>query len=75
MVNTLIDEHQQITALAFVQTIRNLTSIIFQNIAGHLLDMSSYSYMFTICLMILLVGFVFVIFFKIESGNDKRLFS
>lgn len=75
VVNTLIDEHQQITALAFVQTIRNLTSIIFQNIAGHLLDMTSYSYMFTICLMILLVGFVFVIFFKIESGNDKRLFS
>ena len=35
IVSTLVPKEHQITALAFVQTLRNLSSIIFQNIAGH----------------------------------------
>lgn len=75
VVNTLIDERQQITALAFVQTVRNLTSIIFQNIAGTMLDITTYSNMFLICLAVMLIGLLLVVFFKIESGNDKKLFN
>ena len=38
IVSTLVPKEHQITALAFVQTLRNLSSIIFQNIAGQILD-------------------------------------
>ena len=41
IVSTLVSKEHQITALAFVQTLRNLSSIIFQNIAGQILDISS----------------------------------
>ena len=75
VINTLIDERQQITALAFVQTIRNLTSIIFQNIAGNMLDITSYSNMFMVCLAVMMIGLLLVVFFKIDSGNDKKIFS
>lgn len=75
VVNTLIGEKQQITALAFVATLKNLVSIIFQNIAGHILDATSYSYLYLICFICMIIGVMMVIFFKIDSGNNKQLFN
>ncbi len=75
VVNTLIDEKHQITALAIVATLKNLVSIIFQNAAGYILDMSSYSYLYMICLICMVISLLLVIFFKIDRGNEKRLFS
>lgn len=74
VINTLIDDSQQITALAFVQTFRNLCSIVTQNMAGTILDTSSYEHLFLICLLTLLIGFMLVLTLKIKSGNDKKLF-
>lgn len=75
VINTLINEKQQIIALAFVATLKNLVTIIFQNIAGYILDVSSYSHLYLICFGCMLVGLILVIFFKINSGNDKQLFN
>ncbi len=74
VINTLIDEKQQITALALVATLKNLAAIVFQNIAGHILDAAGYSYLFCICFICMLGGLVLLAFFRIDSGNHKRLF-
>lgn len=75
VVNTLIDEKQQITALAFVATLKNLAAIVFQNIAGQILDATSYSYLFLLCFVCMLGDLVLLAFFQIGSGNDKPLFN
>lgn len=75
IVSTLVPKEHQITALAFVQTLRNQSSIIFQNIAGQILDISSYQILFALSLIIIVVGFVLVILFKVPSGKDQKLFN
>ena len=75
IVSTLVPKEHQITALAFVQTLRNLSSIIFQNIAGQILDISSYQLLFALSLIVIVVGFVLVILFKVPSGKDQKLFN
>lgn len=75
VINTIIDEDQQITALALVVTLKNFVAIIFQNIAGYLLDMTSYSTLYLTCFGCMLLCLVLVLFFKVASGNDKKLFS
>ena len=75
IVSTLVPKEHQITALAFVQTLRNLSSIIFQNIAGQILDISSYQILFALSLIVIVVGFVLVILFKVLSGKDQKLFN
>ena len=75
IVSTLVPKEHQITALAFVQTLRNLSSIIFQNIAGQILDISSYQILFALSLIVIVVGFVLVILFKVPSGKNQKLFN
>lgn len=75
VINTLIDENQQITALAYVATLKSLVAIIFQNVAGNILDVTTYSNLYLICFGWMLVALILVIFFKISSGNDKKLFN
>lgn len=72
IVSTLVPKEHQITALAFVQTLRNLSSIIFQNIAGQILDISSYQILFALSLIVIVVGFVLVILFKVPSEKIKN---
>ena len=75
VINTLIDENQQITALAYVATLKNLVAIIFQNVADNILDVTTYSNLYLICFGLMLVALILGIFFKISSGNDKKLFN
>lgn len=75
VVHTIVDEKQIITALAFVATIKNLASIISQNIAGTLLDVTTYHSVFFIFFIVLMIGFVLTLLFKVEDGNDQKLFS
>lgn len=75
VVNTLIDEKHQITALAIVATLKNLVSILFQNAAGQILNVSSYSFLYMICFGCMIISLLFVIFFKIDKGTDQKLFS
>ena len=75
VVNTLISEKQQITALAIVATLKNLVGILFQNVAGQILDAAGYTTLYLISLGCMLICLLLVICFKIDCGNDKKLFS
>lgn len=74
VVNTLIDEKQQITALALVATLKNLAAIVFQNIAGQILDAAGYSCLYLLCFVCMAGELALLAFFRIGSGNDKPLF-
>ncbi len=75
VIHTIIDEHQIITALAFVATVKNLASIVSQNIAGMLLDITTYSSVFLIFFVILIVGFILTLLFNVNDGNEQGLFN
>ena len=75
IISTLVPKEHQITALAFVQTLRNLSSIIFQNIAGQILDVSSYQVLFTLSIIVIGIGFILVLLFKVPSGKNQKLFN
>lgn len=74
IVNTLVDPKYQLTALAFVQTCRNLSSVIFQNIGGYLLNIATYQVLFLGCIVVVCFGLILVLAFKIPSGSDQKLF-
>lgn len=75
VVHTIVDEHQVITALAFVATIKNLVSIVSQNVAGVLLEYVSYSQMFMVFLILLVIGLILTLLYKVDKGDKVRLFS
>lgn len=75
IISTLVPKEHQMTALAFVQTLRNLSSIVFQNIAGQILDVSSYQVLFTLSIIVIGIGFILVLLFKVPSGKNQKLFN
>lgn len=75
IISTLVPKEHQITALAFVQTLRNLSSIVFQNIADHILDVASYQVLFTLSIIVIGIGFILVLLFKVPSGKNQKLFN
>lgn len=75
IVSSLVDRHVLITALALVQTARNLSSIIFSGIAGQILDISGFTMLNWFLAGVLVVVFISLIFLKLPSGQDQKLFS
>lgn len=75
VVNTIVDPRQQITGLALVKTCQSFGTIISNNIGGRIADAAGYPAMFMFLLAMIVVGLVGVVFFKVPSGNDKKLFS
>lgn len=75
IISTLVPKEHQITALAFVQTLRNLSSIVFQNIAGQILDVASYQVLFILSIFVVGIGFILVLLFKVPSGKNQKLFN
>ncbi|MGT2865846.1 MFS transporter [Streptococcus fryi] len=73
-VNSLVSKKVLITSLAIMQTARNLGAIIFQNIAGFILDDWSYQYMFTFLLVMVIVIAILVHFSPLPDGTDETLF-
>jgi len=75
VVNTIVDPRQQITGLALVKTCQSFGTIISNNIGGRIADAAGYPAMFLFLLALIGVGTLGVVFFKVPSGNDKKLFS
>ncbi len=75
VVNTIVDPRQQITGLALVKTCQSFGTIISNNIGGRIADAAGYPAMFMFLLAMIALGLVGVVFFKVPSGNDKKLFS
>lgn len=74
VVNSLVSKRVLITSLAIMQTARNLGAIIFQNIAGFILDDWSYAYMFGFLLLTVLVTALMVKLAPLPDGTDEKLF-
>lgn len=74
VIHTIVEEEQIITAMSFAATMKNLSSIVSQNIAGRLLDVYSYEILFMIFFVVLLVGLVLTARYRIDDGNDLGLF-
>ncbi len=75
VVNTIVDPRQQITGLALVKACQSFGMIVSNNIGGRIVDASGYPAMYLFLLAIIVAGLVGVVFFKVPSGNDKKLFS
>lgn len=74
VVSTIVDREHQMSALAWVQTCRNLGSILFQVVAGYLIDFYSYDIFYLILALLSIAGMVICLFYRIPSGRDQRLF-
>lgn len=74
-VSSVVDAQHQVTALALVQTARNLMSVLMQNGAGVLLDHMSYAALFKILLIPCILGIVFTYLVKLPKGTDSKTFS
>lgn len=74
IVSTIVDIKHQMSALALVQTCRNLGSIVFQWIAGYLIDFYSYDIFYLILALLSIVGMIICLLYRIPSGNDQHLF-
>ena len=74
VVATIIDESHQNTALSIVSTFKSFSSILFQLIAGYLIDLYSYQYFYMVLFICAIVGLILCISYRIPDGNKHRLF-
>ncbi|RHM61878.1 MULTISPECIES: MFS transporter [Coprobacillaceae] len=74
VIATIIDSQHQISALSIVSTFKSFSSIIFQALAGYLIDLYSYQFFYIFLFGFAVIGLVLCIIYKIPSGNEHRLF-
>ena len=74
VVATIIDHSHQMSALSIVSTFKSFSSIIFQMIAGYLIDLYSYQIFYGFIFICAVVGLFLCIIYKIPHGNENRLF-
>lgn len=74
VIATIIDGTHQMSALSIVSTFKSFSSIIFQAIAGYLIDLYSYQFFYGFLFVCAIVGLVLCMLYKIPSGNEHRLF-
>ena len=74
VVATIVDGAHQMSALSIVSTFKSFSSILFQAIAGYLIDLYSYQFFYVFLFVCAIIGLVLCILYKIPSGNEHRLF-
>lgn len=74
VVATIIDESHQIAALSIVSTFKSFSSILFQLIAGYLIDLYSYQFFYIILFGCAVIGLILCISYKIPDGSNHQLF-
>ncbi|WP_247905683.1 MFS transporter [Streptococcus anginosus] len=74
IVANLVDEKYLVTAIALVQTARNLGTILIQNIAGDLIDQSGYEMMSFFLASVMLIVLVLAFFLKVPNKPNQKLF-
>lgn len=70
-VSSVVDQQNQVTALAFVQTARNLMSVLLQNGAGALLDNIGYASLFQVLLIPCILAMIFTYLVKLPVSTKK----
>lgn len=74
IVANVVDEKYLVTAIALVQTARNLGTILIQNIAGDLIDQSGYEMMSFFLAGVMIVVLVLAFFLKVPNKPNQKLF-
>lgn len=75
IVSSLVNRHVLMSALALVQASRSLASILFQAMAGQILNITGYANLCWVLVFFLGGIFVAVFFLELPSGNQEKLFS
>lgn len=74
IVANVVDEKYLVTAIALVQTARNLGTILIQNIAGDIIDKSGYEMMSFFLAGVMIVVLVLAFFLKVPNKPNQKLF-
>lgn len=74
IINTIVHSSMQNTALSLVSACKSLSSIIFQLLAGFMIDYLSYQKFYVVLFVCSLVGLVMVFFFKVPTDSKQKLF-
>lgn len=74
IVANIVDENYLVTAIAWVQTARNLGTILIQNIAGDIIDKSGYEMMSFFLAGVMVLVLVLAFFLKVPEKKNQNLF-
>lgn len=74
IVANIVDENYLVTAIALVQTARNLGTILIQNIAGNIIDKSGYEMMSFFLAGVMVLVLVLAFFLKVPNKSNQKLF-
>lgn len=74
IVANIVDENYLVTAIALVQTARNLGTILIQNIAGDIIDKSGYEMMSFFLAGVMVLVLVLAFFLKVPNKSNQKLF-
>ena len=74
IVANVVDENYLVTAIALVQTARNLGTILIQNIAGDIIDKSGYEMMSFFLAGVMVLALVLAFFLKVPNKSSQKLF-
>ena len=74
IVANVVDENYLVTAIALVQTARNLGTILIQNIAGDIIDKSGYEMMSFFLAGVMVLVLVLAFCLKVPNKSNQKLF-
>lgn len=74
IISTIVDNARQNTALSLVSACKSFSSILFQMLAGYLIDFTGYQMFYFVLFICSVVGMILVFFFKVPTNKDLKVF-
>ena len=74
IITTIVDNARQNIALSLVSACKSFSSILFQMLAGYLIDFTSYQMFYFVLFIYSVVGIILVFFFKVPTNKDLKVF-
>ena len=74
IITTIVDNARQNTALSLVSACKSFSSILFQMLAGYLIDFTGYQMFYFVLFICSVVGIILVLFFKVPTNKDLKVF-
>ena len=74
IISTIVDNARQHTALSLVSACKSFSSILFQMLAGYLIDFTGYQMFYFVLFICSVVGMILVFFFKVPTNKDLKVF-
>ena len=74
IISTIVDHARQNSALSFVSACKSFSSILFQMLAGYLIDFTGYHVFYVVLFICSVVGMILVFFFEVPTNKELRVF-